>query len=545
MQTDSSLGVVLFLASIAFVLTIVSSLILLWFYRRSIDKWMKPSAVLTQGAWPVDNSDHREVEQSDSAPDRRFNGVDLRRRRTTILTYFSAGLCGAIAMAVLVTSFGFGTGLLPWRGMMAVTLVYAWPVLLILSIVVMPTRMVLGMWASSYFVALMLIGVWLEASPRADPAAAQPNALASVPMAAQLLGLWTSQVLPTVAVVLVLNRRLRAVGPSTLVFSVFVTTVAYWVVRALWGVGTPTTSRILAGLGVALAVALPLAFAVNRLWARRYGRKQESDQTITTDAIWALFSLSVTQSLAIGSGWRWAVLGAAPFAIFKLCTRIGFHFARVGRPTRGPELLLLRRFRGTRNSQRLYRLLEGQWRWLGPIHLIGAPDLARYTVTPSLFLDFLSGRLRRAFIGDELALRTRLTTLDLAPDADGRFRVNELFCTEATWRAAVRALIARSTLVVIDARGFSGDLGLGEELQILATSGAESRAVVLYDTDESHARLAQQIQIGRAQTSDPEARIAAPMCVKVEGDERIVLDQLIRRAGSNPRGAPLTYRRSP
>jgi hypothetical protein len=41
------------------------------------------------------------------------------------------------------------------------------------------------------------------------------------------------------------------------------------------------------------------------------------------------------------------------------------------------------------------------------------------------------------------------------PDPDGRFRVNEFFCHDDTWRATLQALARSSDAVLMDLRGFA------------------------------------------------------------------------------------------
>jgi hypothetical protein len=49
----------------------------------------------------------------------------------------------------------------------------------------------------------------------------------------------------------------------------------------------------------------------------------------------------------------------------------------------------------------------------------------------------------------------RLASLDLEPDADGRYRINEMMCTDDTWRPTVEGLIGSVDVIMIDLRGFT------------------------------------------------------------------------------------------
>jgi hypothetical protein len=119
---------------------------------------------------------------------------------------------------------------------------------------------------------------------------------------------------------------------------------------------------------------------------------------------------------------------------------------------------------------------------IGSIDLIAAPDLASRTIEPATFLEFARGRLARLFIRTPEQLRERLATMDRAPDPDARFRINQLFCSNGIWRAAVMRLMAEATLVVMDLRGFTlARQGCVYELQTLLDMVPVGRLVFLFD----------------------------------------------------------------
>ena len=122
---------------------------------------------------------------------------------------------------------------------------------------------------------------------------------------------------------------------------------------------------------------------------------------------------------------------------------------------RGPDLLLLRVFSLGKRSERLFDALAIHWRYVGSIRLIAGPDLATSTVEPHEFLDFLSGKLARRFIDNAQTLELRISEMDVQPDHDGRFRVNDFFCYDDTWRMVLSRLVGESDVVLMDLRGFS------------------------------------------------------------------------------------------
>ena len=114
--------------------------------------------------------------------------------------------------------------------------------------------------------------------------------------------------------------------------------------------------------------------------------------------------------------------------------------------------------------------------------MIAGADLAMRTVDPGDFIPFLGGRLRQLFVQDSGDLLQRLTHLDETRDPDGRFRINEFFCHDNTWRQTLKALLGRSDLVLMDLRGFSeSNSGCLFELQQLAENGLLQRTMFVID----------------------------------------------------------------
>jgi hypothetical protein len=86
------------------------------------------------------------------------------------------------------------------------------------------------------------------------------------------------------------------------------------------------------------------------------------------------------------------------------------------------------------------------------------------------------------FIDTPAQLDARLQTLSTRPDPDARFRVEEFFCFDDTWRFTVAQLLARSDAVMMDLRGFGPDHeGCADELALLESEGALTRTVLLVD----------------------------------------------------------------
>ncbi|MDX1532578.1 MAG: hypothetical protein R3362_13695, partial [Rhodothermales bacterium] len=316
----------------------------------------------------------------------------------------------------------------------------------------------------------------------------------------QLAALWTIANAPgTLMVALSSAGRVRAVGPLVLAFllvavggailALHLTASLDGAIRALAAVGVALgLSAPLVLLGVTLAGALtlaPLGYLAGRWLGRRYEAKRISDATVTVDAVWIVFAMGHAFVLVAGGGPGWLLAGVGAFAAYKLVTLAGFRLLAVRAPeTSAPRLLVLRAFSLGRRSERLFGALAKRWRHAGPLQLISGPDLATATVEPHEFLDFLHGRLSRRFVDGPVALERLVGELDVRPDPDGRYRVNELFCYDDVWRLAFSRLLDLSDGVVMDVRGFSRDSpGLSFELQELVRTAPLDRVVLLADGD--------------------------------------------------------------
>ena len=126
-----------------------------------------------------------------------------------------------------------------------------------------------------------------------------------------------------------------------------------------------------------------------------------------------------------------------------------------------------------------------RWRFAGPTWMIAGPDLAGGHLEPDEFFAFLDGRLRERFIIDAADIPAQVQALDSDRDPDGRCRVHELFCSNATWRATVLALMGRAGVVMLDLREYHpGRLGTRFELEAVLQRVPLSRLIVLVGAAE-------------------------------------------------------------
>jgi len=190
-----------------------------------------------------------------------------------------------------------------------------------------------------------------------------------------------------------------------------------------------------------------------------------------------------------------------------------------------------------RRSSRLFDLIGSRWRYLGPIRLIAAPDLASRTIDPGKLFTFVRRRLRALFVHDEVELENRLAQLDERPDPDGRYRVAEFFCAGEIWRSAVKRLMAGTHLVVMDLRNFSkSNEGCAFELQTLLDAAPLGRLMLLVDrhTDVDYLKGVLDAQWSKLSVISPNARLTDPVCafIEIEKSDWTVVRRLLNAANT-------------
>jgi hypothetical protein len=227
-----------------------------------------------------------------------------------------------------------------------------------------------------------------------------------------------------------------------------------------------------------LLLAWPM-YALTRRVAHAYRDKRFSDQGYLFAAYWLviLTSSALPALQAVGLvgltqflPWLWIPLGARALQRW---------LAPSGNP---PTLLVLRVFQRDAQVGVLFDRVVERWRMSGNTVLIAGTDLVSRTLDPDDLFTFINGRLDERFIADAAQLATRVRQFDRAPDPDGRYRVNECYCFDTTWQAALAALVREADVVLMDLRGFQPhNRGCRYELAVLAHATHLHSVVLLHD----------------------------------------------------------------
>jgi hypothetical protein len=180
------------------------------------------------------------------------------------------------------------------------------------------------------------------------------------------------------------------------------------------------------------------------------------------------------------AGLAWA---ASPLAAYVAVLR------RTAPPCTARSLLVLRVFSRDARAERMLDALQTRWRFAGPVLQIGGPDLATLNLDLYEFVKLVTFRLHDLVQPRGLPDDAFAASLDLAADREGRFRVNEVYCFDSSWKTMVERLMAMSDAIVLDLRGFTVQRGgTTHEVLRLAALGVLDRVVAVTDaqTDWRH-----------------------------------------------------------
>jgi hypothetical protein len=158
-------------------------------------------------------------------------------------------------------------------------------------------------------------------------------------------------------------------------------------------------------------------------------------------------------------------------------------------------LLFLRVFKPSRRSEEFTDRFFAYWRFAGPVWMIAGPDLAGAYMEPNEFFAYVRGHLRDHFVSDPGEVAARVDALDNIRDPDGRFRINELYCADDTWRPTVLHMVDRASVVLLDLREYSNErAGTRYELTELLRRAPLNKAILLIDAKDDVSRLSEEIE---------------------------------------------------
>jgi hypothetical protein len=454
-------------------------------YRRALLPLM--SAPLAVNALATLSPTRAMAKPSDSAPaTRELTLADHQRAmRWLVLALVGLSLLIATTRGVLWVLY-VKPEALPFdlTRFMVLAFVYAWPVL--------PALGLIWRWRWRHLALAMVawyalsVGVVMLTSTSAETVAAVVVWLA-----------WEAG-WPALALILLTLPRTRATAPwlwlpmsmivlmalaGTDVFSALARSESPLIVAVAQFLPPLPVLLLFAAAGAALA-AWP-AWQFGRVLATAYTERLVSELIVVYSSAWVLNL--VFEALTDGP-----VL-LLPLLWLPLAVWVGrqvFQEEHLADRSSAPTLMVLRVFKQERNAAALFEEVVERWRVSGRTVLIAGTDLVDHTLDAADLLGFLEGRLAERFVVGEGDVQRRLGEFDWERDPDGRFRVNECYCHDTTWKHALAALVHRSNYVLIDLRGFTAiNSGCRYELAVLARAPHVRRVVAVID-DTSDLRTA-------------------------------------------------------
>ena len=478
----------------------------------------------------------------DAALSRRSHHAGIGWRRLSVAYGIGAALHSAVITAFFL-DFDTSRPLAAW---FAQWWVFGWPIVPTLAVVLVLNRYEVIRLALGYVVigglaiaTVTLTGQALRGSFNDAPLTnvfwfvASLAVVASFPLALLLITGW---------------RRIRAVTPlalsSTLVFGFALMVFREALIEAfnlesirsvLLDVSALTTHYVMY-YGVFMVLVLPVGWVAWRLLqylAVRFERKRFSDVQLVADCWWLIVTAEeIVTHLSTKYGPGGIAAGLAAFAAYRIAVALAL--AWLPGPHRDHpknRLLLLRVFGYQARTETLFDRVAHQWRFHGPVQLIAGVDLAMRTVDPGDVLAFVSGSLDGRYVATVDEVGHRVSRLDMQRDPDGRFRVNEVYCRDDTWRATVQALIDTTDTVLMDLRGFSNvNSGCAFELEQLVSRLPPERIVLVYDQTTDLRLLGSFLSSGWQRAGHDGAPAGGPIsCVRVERNSWSELQLLMRR----------------
>ena len=438
----------------AVLLTIPVSLVLIWLYRRTVERAMQTASTVSDSTAPIQVTSGAHGPWNPSELIHREQLVRLR----LVLVYMLAGASAASFWTWLY----FQSPGLEFSGLRAFAVWYAlcWPVpATLITLLAIPWRR--SVWlVGAYLVAGSLaIVVWSGASHLLS---GQPGFRPIANVESFLSFLAIEACLPAFLILVASNRRIRGVSPLVLA-ALLVFTFSSVALREIFVtlLDMKGLRNLLLSIGPNwwfMFATVPIGYLCWRLLAllnARYRGKSFSDVQVMGDSFWVIVAFVLSAGYAADFGWK-GIAGLGGFVVYRVMVQLGLSTSSRRTPREpGVRLLVLRVFGFRRRSEKLFESVAQRWRFRGVVAMIAGTDLAACTINPHDMLAFLADDLRSSFVQGPHDLTKHLELMDGSRDPDGRFRVTEFFCHENTWSDTLTALLARSDAILMDLRGFS------------------------------------------------------------------------------------------
>lgn len=543
-----------------FLIAILDAAVISWialgWYRRSVRRLMQQRGAESVATTPVDPAPDQSspsmpaassrpltfaVFDAQAALSKRSHHAGMGWQRLTV----AYGIGAALHSAVITTVF-FGFDRLPlvaeW---FAQWWVFAWPIVPTLAVVLVLNRYEVIRLAVGYVVIGGIAIATVTLAEQALGGSVRDSALTRVFVFPITLAITAS--LSLILLLITGWRRIRAVTPlalsSTLVFGfalllfrkAMTEALNLETIRSVLIEVSALISEFAMYYGVFMVMVLPVGWVAWRLLqhlAARFEQKRFSDVQLVVDCWWLIVTADeVVTNFSTRYGLGGIVAGIAAFAVYRISVAVALTWLphpHLDDPKK--RLLLLRVFGYQARTEALFDRVAQQWRFHGPVQLIAGVDLAMRTADPGDMLAFVGGRLDERYVATPDQAGHRVGGLDMQRDPDGRFRVNEIFCHDDTWRPTLQALLDTTDIVLMDLRSFSSaNAGCVFELEQLVSRLPPEKIVFVYDQTTDLRLLGACLTDGLARDGHGGPAGGSISCVRVEQNSWPELQLLMRR----------------
>ena len=245
--------------------------------------------------------------------------------------------------------------------------------------------------------------------------------------------------------------------------------------------GIPSITNF--GFYLMLALILLLIVLLSLIILRvAYNFKITNSRILLIDCIW------ITQLIFLLGGpfsdFRAILYPLLVFACYKILQLCCMKIVNSTKHKSERELLVLRVFALGQESEKLFRHVSAAWLSKGSIKLIAGHDLTTTLVDIDDLLVYLSGRIKERFCLTETLMKKNIDKMDTAPDIDGSYRVNELYCNNSTWQMVLNRILPDTDRILMDLRGFSsGNSGCIHEIEQLVSRIPLNKVLFISDHD--------------------------------------------------------------
>uniref|UniRef100_Q479Y2 Transmembrane protein n=1 Tax=Dechloromonas aromatica (strain RCB) TaxID=159087 RepID=Q479Y2_DECAR len=481
-------GKIATLLIIATFLSVIGALIVASRYRATMQRLMKIIQNSPSTA-KVDASTTLIPVSTGQAPPIPLSLDDNRRARRNLVAAFIA-LTLLMALTRTIITQLIADGPVTLKTVMTLGAAYAWPVI--------PVIAVIDRWRRRRLVGTLLL--WFVAAVALLTWRTNEN----ISFAQVFFWMSFDIGLPLIVVTaLCLGGATRAVGPwlaPLFILLCWASQAGVDLLNLLVEQGSPLIYWLVGWLppvgGIALFALAPWliawwpALAICRWLAGAYARRQISELFYLFTAVWAIALTGPAIGAIASLGWG-ALVDFLPLLWIPLGAKVMQATTGQRPPGRPPTLLVLRVFQQDANVQDLFDRVIERWRLTGNTVLIAGTDLVDRTIDAEDIFTFLDGRLAERFILQAGDVDRRLSSFELQPDAEGRYRVNECYCHDTTWQHALAGLLRASDVVLMDLRNFvAANKGCLYELETLSTA-PDLKCVVVLVNDRTEMAAAQ------------------------------------------------------